>query len=187
MLTIVAHAHAFHDLSRFMSDTIAADDSATTAVGAQIVSDVLAEIGGPLPVPPAELAALAGLYLWPHDGTCDACHTSQCDRCDCCPDCTHVPDGLRIGEGPLDRLEGWRGRVRYLCIAPAAVQERAIAMACARYLVVLRGGDSQNAPLVEYVATALCGLPRQPVSLRPLSSAPPDAAPLAAAKKQNAG
>lgn len=170
MPTIVAHAPAFRDLSQPMSDPIAADDSATTAVGAQIVSDVLAEIGGPLPVPAAELAALAGLYLWPHDGTCDACHTSQCDRGDCCPECTHVPEGLR--DTPLDRLEGWQGRVRFLCIAPAATQERTIALACAKYLVRLRGGDPQDARLVEYVATALCGLPRQPVSLRPLASAP---------------
>lgn len=145
-----------------------ADDNAITDVGAAIVSELLTEIGGPLPVQAMELPPLIGLALWPHDGTCDNCHAAagECERHSCCPDCTHGPDGLC--DSVSDAFAQWHGRIRYLCLAPQLQQERVVAMACARHLVRRHGGDVHCASLIEYVATVLCGLPRQPLAVRPL-------------------
>lgn len=132
-----------------------ANDNATEA-GAALVSDVLREIGGPLPVPPAQLAALIGLRLEPYIGA---------------PACE-----------PGDAVAaGYAGSVAYDAELPTPAQNRVLGFACARWLVRARGLDVEDAELVEYVACALCGLPRGPVAivLDPGVPTPSSAAPAA--------
>jgi hypothetical protein len=113
--------------------------------GRALVSEVLAEIGGPIPVEPKELAALIGLRLVGH---------------------ASGDDVAELVEALGDPSEGdFAGNALYDASAPEPAQARAIALACARWLAADRGFDPSDEALVEYLACALCGLPR--ASLRP--------------------
>lgn len=121
-----------------MHSALAAANITTT--GAGIVSDVMREIGGPLPIAAEQLAALIPLRLLPQ------CGEANNDNAD-------------------DDGDGYVGAIRYDARAAAATQERAIAFGCALWLVQSRGFDMHDAELVEYVACALCGLPKLPVKV----------------------
>lgn len=99
-----------------------------------------------MPVPPKELAALCSLRLVGHSGN----------------DLDEVLEA--IGDA---RSSGYKGDVVYDATAPAQAQERAIATGVARWLVIDRELDLNDADLVDYVAGTLCGLPRSLRSTRP--------------------
>jgi hypothetical protein len=104
----------------------------TAADAAEIIECTLRDIGGALPIPANQLAVCCGFELAPHMAT------------GAVPLTVHVPDA----DGLM-----W---LHYDATQPPAVQARCIALACARYLVQ-RANKSPDAPLVEAVASGLCG------------------------------
>lgn len=98
---------------------------------------------GRVVVKPETLAALLGIWLMPHGGE-------------------------PMSEG--DALAEARSHDRTRVIQfrddshSQAVKERVIALACAAVLVEEADEDPCDRPLVEYVASAVCGLPRPLVS-----------------------
>jgi hypothetical protein len=98
-------------------------------IGDEIVSEVVRQIGGPLPIPPHELAALCGLLLVPHSGEPTAFDASG-----------HA--GVVLFDLRLSQRE----------------QEHHVALGCARALARAFGHDAQCLELLERVAFLLCGV-----------------------------
>lgn len=103
-------------------------DVATQA--AEIIADAHREIGGALPIPATQLALATGHVL--------------------------APAGVMVPPVAEAVAAGELRAVVWDPTQPEAVQARCIALQCARYLVE-RAGKSPDAPLIEAVASGLCG------------------------------
>lgn len=98
---------------------------------------------GRVVVKPETLAALLGIWLMPHGGEPLTERDALAEA--------RAHDRTRVIQFRDDAHS-------------QAVKERVIALACAAVLVEEAGEDPCDRPLVEYVASAVCGLPRPLVS-----------------------